>query len=113
MSRIIMLSGIIKGKATPCCFVGSPQLVAKNLCNVARGWAGCYAITIKLRREPAGRSRTMAVRLRLGRAYAKADALLMTMTAGGLTMAIADLRPHATGQPMADRGSVTRRSIHS
>jgi hypothetical protein len=27
----------------------------------------------------------MAVRLRLGRAYAKADALLMTMTAGELT----------------------------
>ena len=53
----------------------------------------------------------MAVRLRLGRAYAKADALLMTT--GGLTMAIADLRPHATGQPMTDRGSVTRRSIHS
>jgi hypothetical protein len=30
-------------------------------------------------------SRPMAVRWRLGRAYAKADALLMTMTAGKLT----------------------------
>ena len=42
-------------------------------------------ITIKRLRELASRSRTMAVRLRLGRAYAKADALLMTMTAGELT----------------------------
>jgi hypothetical protein len=33
----------------------------------------------------AGKSRLMAVRLRPGRAYAKADALLMTMTAGELT----------------------------
>src|ERR1017187_10233826 len=113
MSRIIMLSGITKGKATSCYFVGSPQLVAKNLCNVARGLVGSCAITIKRLGELAGRARTMAVRLRLGRAYAKADALLMTMTTGGPTMAIADLRPHATGQPMTDRGSVTRRSFHS
>ena len=56
MLRITMLSGIIKGKATSCCFVGSPKLVVKNLCNVARGWVGCYAITIKMRREPAGTS---------------------------------------------------------
>src|ERR1022692_1713710 len=108
-----MLSGIIKGKATSCCFVGSPQLVAKNLCNVARGLVGSCAITIKRLRELAGRSRTMAVRLRLGRAYAKADALLMTMTTGGLTMATAAPRPHATGQPMTALASVARISFHS
>ena len=66
-----MLSGIIKGKATSCCFVGSPQLVAKNQCNVARGWVGCYAITIKMRREPVGTSLTMPVTLRLGRGYTR------------------------------------------
>src|ERR1019366_5989217 len=65
MSRIIMLSGITKGEATSCCFVGSPQLVGKTLCNVARGLVGSCAITIKRLRELAGRSRTMAVRLRL------------------------------------------------
>jgi hypothetical protein len=42
-------------------------------------------ITIKKLRELAGKSRPMAVRLRPGRVYAKADILLMTMTAGELT----------------------------
>jgi NNP family nitrate/nitrite transporter-like MFS transporter len=51
----------------------------------ARGWVGSCVITIKKLRELAGKSRLMAVRLRPGRAYAKADALLMTMTAGELT----------------------------
>jgi hypothetical protein len=46
---------------------------------------GSYVITIKKLRELAGKSRPMAVRLRPGRAYAKADALLMTMTVGELT----------------------------
>src|ERR1035437_5230505 len=79
MSRITMLSGITKGKATSFCFVGSPQLVGKTLCNVARGLVGSCAITIKRLRELAGRSRTMAVRLQLGRADAMVGALL-TMT---------------------------------
>jgi hypothetical protein len=82
MSRIIMLSGIIKGKATSCCFVGSPQLVAKNQCNVAKGWVGCYAITIKMRREPAETSLTMSVTLRLGRLYPVGDLLTMTAVDG-------------------------------
>ena len=76
MSRIIMLSGITKGKATSCCFVGSPQLVAKNLCNVVRGWVGCYAITIKMRRDRRACLFTMPVTLRLGRAYATVGDLL-------------------------------------
>jgi hypothetical protein len=42
-------------------------------------------ITIKKLRELAGKSRPMAVRLLPGRASAKADILLMTMTAGELT----------------------------
>ena len=46
---------------------------------------GSCVITIKKLRELAGKSRLMAVRLRAARAYAKADALLMTMTAGELT----------------------------
>jgi hypothetical protein len=66
-----VLSGIIKGKATSCCFAGSPRLVAKNLCNVARGWVGCYATTIKMRREPVGTSLRMPVTLRLGRGYTR------------------------------------------
>jgi hypothetical protein len=41
-------------------------------------------ITIKRLRELAGKSRPTAVRLRPGRIYAKADALLTTMTAGEL-----------------------------
>ena len=85
MLRITMLSGIIKGSPTSCCSVGSRKLVVRGLCNVARGWVGSCVITIKRLHELAGKSRPMAVRLRPGRAYAKADALLMTMTAGELT----------------------------
>ena len=53
-------------------------------------------------RELAGKSRPMAVRLRLGRAYAKADALLVTMTAGKLT---SQLPARPAGSPMKDRDS--------
>ena len=85
MLRITMPSGIIKGSPTSCCSIRPRKRVVRSLCNVARGWVGSCAITIKRLRELASRSRTMAVRLRLGRAYAKADALLMTMTASELT----------------------------
>ena len=84
MLRITMPSGIIKGSPTSCCSVGSRKLVGTGLCNVARGWVGSCVITIKRLRELAGKSRPMAVRLRPGRTYAKADALLMMMTAGEL-----------------------------
>ena len=66
-------------------FTKENELVVRSLCNVARGWVGSCVITIKKLRELAGKSRPMAVRLRPGRAYAKADILLMTMTAGKLT----------------------------
>ena len=85
MLRITMLSGIIKESPTSCCSVGSPKRVVRSLCNVARGWVGSSVITIKKQRELAGKSRPMAVRVRPSRAYAKADTLLMTMTAGELT----------------------------
>jgi hypothetical protein len=85
MSRITTLSGIIKENPTCCCSAGSLKRVVRSLCNIARGWVGSYVITIKKLRELAGKSRPMAVRLRPGRAYAKADALLMTMTVGELT----------------------------
>ena len=85
MLRITMPSGIIKGSPAPCCFLGSRKLVGVDLCNVATGWVGSCVITIKRPRELAGKSRPMAVRLRLGRAYAKADALLTTMIVGELT----------------------------
>ena len=85
MLRITMLSGIIKESPTSCCSVGSLKRFVRSLCNVARGWVGSCVISIKRLRELAGRSRPMAVRLRLGRAFAKADALLITMTAGELT----------------------------
>jgi len=49
------------------------------------GTVGSCVITIKRLRELAGKLLPMAVRLRPGRTYAKADALLMTMTAGELT----------------------------
>jgi hypothetical protein len=47
-----------------------------------------------------------------GRAYAKADALLMTMTAGKLTswLPLTFGRTRPGNQPMTDRGSVNRRS---
>jgi len=45
----------------------------------------------------------MAVRLRLGRAYAKADALLMTMTAGELTSRLPETFGCATGR-FSDEG---------
>ena len=35
-----LLSGIIKGKGRSCCFLGIWKLVARSLCNVAKGWAG-------------------------------------------------------------------------
>jgi hypothetical protein len=80
-----MPSGIIKGSPTSCCSVGQQKLVARNLCNVARDWAGSCVITIKRLRELAGKSRTTPVRLRPGRAYAKVDALLTTMIANKFT----------------------------
>ena len=85
MLRITMLSGIIKESPTSCCSAGSRKYLVRSLCNVAKGWVGSCVITIKRLRELAGKSRPMAVRLRPGRAYAKADILLMTMTAGELT----------------------------
>ena len=81
MSRIIMLSAIIRGKATCCCFPWLLTFVARSLCNAARDWVRSYAITIKMRREPAGTSLTMPVTLRLGRADATVGALLTMTTA--------------------------------
>ena len=75
---------IIKESPTSCCSAGSRKRVVRSLCDVARGWLGSCVITIKKLRELAGKSRLMAVRLRPGRTYAKADILLMTMTAGEL-----------------------------
>ena len=84
MLRITMPRGIIKGSPTSCCSVGSRKRVVRSLCNIAKGWVVSCVITIKRLRELAGKSRPMAVRLRPGRTYAKADALLTTMTAGEL-----------------------------
>ena len=85
MLRITMQSGIIKESPTSCCSVGSLKRVVRSRCDVARGWVGSCVITIKKLRELAGKSRSMAMRLRPGRAYAKADILSMTMTPGELT----------------------------
>ena len=85
MFRITTLSGIIKGNPTSCCSARLGKRVVKTLCNVARGWVGSCVITIKKLRELAGKSRPMAVMLRPGRTYAKADILSMTMTACELT----------------------------
>jgi hypothetical protein len=85
MLRITILREIIKGSPTSCCSIGSRKRVVRSLCNVARGWVGSCVITIKTLRELVGKSRPMAVRLRPGRAYTQANALLMTMTAGELT----------------------------
>src|SRR6266478_8055905 len=103
MLRITILSEIIKGSPTSCCSIGSRKRVVRSLCNVARGWVGSCVITIKRPRELAGKSRPMAVRLRLGRAYAKADALLMTMTAGELTSRLPETFACATGR-FSDEG---------
>jgi hypothetical protein len=94
MLRIIMLSETIKGSPTSCCLIGQQKLAARGLSNVAKGWVGSYAITIKRRLKLADKYRTMLVRLRLGCAYAKADALLTTMMIAGETheLVTADLR---------------------
>ena len=84
MLRITMLSGIIKASPMSCCSAGSGKRGVRSLCNVARGWVVSCVITIKRLRELAGKSRPMAVRLRPGRIYPKADGLLTTMTAGEL-----------------------------
>src|ERR1700736_3646185 len=75
----------------------------RGRCGVARGWAGPCAITIKKLRELADRSRTMPVRLRPCRTFAKADALSRKMTTANSRVATADLRPHTTGQSTDDR----------
>ena len=97
MLRIIMLSGIIKGSPTSSCFLGLQEFVTRGRCGVARGWAGSCAITIKKLRELAGKSRTMLVRLRLCRTFAKADALSTKMTTANSRVATAELRSHTTG----------------
>ena len=48
-SSIIMLSAIIRGRATSCCFPQDRKLVAGSLCNVVIGWADSYATTIARR----------------------------------------------------------------
>jgi hypothetical protein len=58
-----MLSAIIRGRTTSCCSLAIQTSTARELCNVARGWAGSYVITIKKRREMAGKSWMSPVRL--------------------------------------------------
>jgi len=58
-----MLSAIIRGRITSCCSLAIPTSAARELCNVARGWAGSCVITIKKRREMAGKSWMSPVKL--------------------------------------------------
>jgi hypothetical protein len=55
-SSITMLSAIIRGRTTSCCSLPIRTFTVRELCNVARGWAGSCVITIKKRREMAGKS---------------------------------------------------------
>src|SRR5450631_331458 len=56
MSSTTMASGIIKGSPTSCCSVGLRKLVGTGLYNVATGWVGSCAITIKRLHELSGKS---------------------------------------------------------
>jgi hypothetical protein len=58
-----VLSAIIREKTTFCCSLAIQISIAKELCNVARGWVGSCVITIKKRREMAGKSWMSPVRL--------------------------------------------------
>jgi hypothetical protein len=58
-----MLSAIIRGRTTSCCSLAIQTFTARELCNVARGWAGSCVITIKKRREMAGKSWMSPVKL--------------------------------------------------
>jgi hypothetical protein len=46
-----MLSGIIRGKATSCCFLGIRTDIARGRYGAASDWAGFYATTIERLRE--------------------------------------------------------------
>src|ERR1700691_1771554 len=46
-----MLSAIIRGRTTSCCFLTIQASPPEGLCNAARDWVGSCAITIKRRRD--------------------------------------------------------------
>jgi hypothetical protein len=51
-----MLSAIIRGRTTSCCFLGTRNRVEVGLCNAASDWEDSCGITIKKPRELAGTS---------------------------------------------------------
>src|SRR5260370_35898784 len=53
MSTISMASGITRGRATSCCFLGIRTATARGLCGAASDWVGSCAITTKRRHESA------------------------------------------------------------
>jgi len=56
-------NAIIRERTTSCCSLAIQTSTARELCNVARGWAGSCVITIKKRREMASKSWMSPVRL--------------------------------------------------
>jgi deoxycytidylate deaminase len=69
-----MLSEIIKGSPTSCCFLKPRKRIVTNLPNVVRGWADYCATTTEQPREVVIMSRRPAVTCLL---HAEANALLM------------------------------------
>jgi hypothetical protein len=81
---MITLSEIIRGSPTSCCFLQSRKLALTKLWSVASGWAGS-CVTTTAPRELAAKSRSIAMRLWLGRPRAETNASLMATTTSELT----------------------------
>jgi hypothetical protein len=72
-----MLSEIIKGSPTPCCFPEPRKRVVTGLSNVVSGWVDYYVTTTETPRESVIMSRRPDPRLSFVRPHAEANALLM------------------------------------
>src|SRR5258708_38906684 len=78
-----MLSAIIRERTMSCCSLAIQTSTARELCNVARGWAGSCVITIKKRREMAGKSWMSPVRL-AGAVRLRNDKLIFVANSEGV-----------------------------
>jgi hypothetical protein len=80
-----MLSEIIKGSLTSCCFPEPRKRLVTGLSNVVSGWVDYYVTTTETPRELVIMSRCPDIRLSLVRLHAEANALLMAAPNGELT----------------------------